>query len=90
MMEKIKVFVIDSDAIYREGLRQVLSRTEDIEVIGESEINEEAPELVTDFSPEIVLVDIGLPLLSGLSLVRQITQHSPVTSVVTMAPYDDD
>lgn len=89
-MEKIKVFVIDSDAIYREGLRQVLSRTEDIEVIGESEINEEAPELVTDFSPAIVLVDIGLPLLSGLSLVRQITQRSPVTSVVTMAPYDDD
>ena len=88
-MEKIKVFVIDSNTVFREGLCQVLSRTEDIEVIGESDIDEEALELVTNFSPNIVLLDIGLPLLTGLNLGRQITQRT-AASVVVMAPYDDD
>ncbi len=89
-MEKIKVFVIDSNTIFREGLRQVLNQTEDIEVIGESDINDEVLELIANFSPEIVLLDIGLPLLTGLNLGRQITQRSPAVSVVIMAPYDDD
>jgi len=89
-MEKIKVFVIDSNVLFREGIRQALSQTDDVEVVGESDINIEAVELVASFSPQVVLLDIGLPLLSGLRLVRQITQRSPAVSVVTLTPYDDD
>ena len=89
-MEKIKAFVIDSNVLFREGIRQALSRTDDIEVVGESDINIEAVELIASFSPQVVLLDIGLPLLNGLSLVRQITQRSPVISVIALAPYDED
>jgi len=89
-MEKIKVFVIDSNVLFREGIRQALSHTDDVEVVGESDINIEAVELVASFSPQVVLLDIGLPLLSGLRLVRQITQRSPAVLVITLTPYDDD
>ena len=89
-MEKIKVFVIDSNTVFREGLRQVLNQTEDVEVIGESDINDEVLELISNFSPQVVLLDIGLPLLIGLSLARRITQRSPAISVIVLTPYDDD
>ena len=82
--------MVDGNTLFRDGLRQALNRTEDIEVIGESDINDEVPELIANFSPEIVLLDIGLPLLTGLNLGRQITQQSPATSVVIMASYDND
>ena len=89
-MGKIEVFIIDNSTLFRQGLRQALSQSEDIEVVGESDIDEEALELVASFCPEIVLLDIGLPLLTGLSLGRQITQRSPAVSVVILTPYDDD
>ena len=89
-MDKIGVFIIDNNSIFREGLRQSFARTEDIEVVSDSGINGEAVELVTSFSPVIVLVDIGVPLLSGLDLARQITQRAPGTSIIVLTPYDDD
>ena len=89
-MEKIGVFVVDNNTIFREGLRRSFASIEDITVVGETDIDEEALELVMSFSPEIVLLDIGAPLLTGLDLARQITQRSPGTSVIALAPYDND
>jgi len=89
-MEKIEVFVIDNNSLFREGLRQALNQIEDIEVVGECSINDEALELIASFSPEIVLLDIGLPLLTGLKLGRRITQRSPGISVIVLTPYEDD
>jgi len=89
-MEKIGVFVIDSNPLFREGLRQALNQIEDIEVVAESNINDEALELIASFSPDMVLLDIGLPFLTGLNLARQITQRSPSISVIILTAYDDD
>jgi len=89
-MEKIGVFVIDSNPLFREGLRQALNQIEDIEVVAESNINNEALELIASFSLDMVLLDIGLPFLIGLNLARQITQRSPGISVIILTPYDDD
>lgn len=93
-MEKIRAFLISNNTLFRQGLRQglrqAINQTEDIEVASESGISEEAVEVVLSFSPEIVLLDIGLPLLTGLNLGRQITQRSPAISVIILAPYDID
>jgi len=89
-VDKIEVFVIDNSVLFRRGLRQAFDQTDDIEVVGESDIDDEAPEMVAGFSPEIVLLDIGLPLAIGLNLGRQITQRSPAISVIVLTPYDDD
>lgn len=89
-MEKIRVFVVSNNALFRQGLRQALGEREDIEVVSESNLSDEALEIVMSFSPEVVLLDIGLPLLTGLHLGRQITQRSPAISVIVMAPYNID
>ncbi len=89
-MEKIRVFLVSNNILFRQGLRQAISESEDVEVISESDISEEAVEVVLSFSPEVVLLDIGLPLLTGLNLGRQITQRSPAISVIILAPYDVD
>jgi len=89
-MEKVEVFVIDNNSIFREGLRQSFARTEDIETVGDAGIGEESLELVMSFSPRIVLLDIGVPLLNGLDLARQITQRAPGTLIIVLTPYDND
>ena len=86
-MDRIRVFVISNNTLFRQGLRQAISQSEDIEVVSESGLSDEALEIVMSFSPEIVLVDIGLPLLTGLHLGRQITQRSPAISTIVLAPY---
>jgi len=89
-MDKIRVFVISNNTLFRQGLRQAISQSEDIEVVSESDISDKALEIVMSFSPEIVLLDIGLPLLTGLHLGRQITQRSPAISTIILAPYNID
>ncbi len=89
-MEKIQVFVITNNKLFRKGLRLTLNEMEDIEVVGEVDISDEALELVLDSVPRVVLLDVGLPLLIGLNLGRQITQSSLTTSVVVLTPYNGD
>jgi len=89
-MDKIRVFAISNNALFRQGLRQAISQSEDIEIVSESDISDKALEIVMSFSPEIVLLDIGLPLLTGLHLGRQITQRSPAISTIILAPYNID
>ncbi|MFA5315886.1 MAG: response regulator transcription factor [Dehalococcoidales bacterium] len=89
-MDRIQVFVVDNNSLFRKGLRQAFSEVDGIDLVGEAELGNAALDMVTDFSPELVLLDIGLPLLNGLDLARQITRHSPAIAVVVLTPYEDD
>jgi len=85
-MDKIRVFTVTNNTLFRQGLIQAISQSDDIEVVSQSGLDEETLEMVITFSPEIVLLDIGLPTLTGLHLGRQITQRSPAISVIILAP----
>ena len=89
-MEKIKVFLIENQVLYREGMRMSLSKESDIEVIGESDDGEEALEQIKRLSPDVVILDSELPHHGDLDLTRQIRRHSPLISVVLLASYEDD
>jgi len=89
-MDKIQVFVVDNNSLFRKGLKQAFAEVDDIELIGEAALDNKALEAVADFSPEIVLVDIGMPLLAGLDLARQMTRHSPAIGVVILTSFEDD
>ncbi len=89
-MEKIKVFVADNSALFRQGVRATLSLAEDIEVVGESGVKEEALALIEAFAPDVLLVDVGLPFLTGFTLARRITHLLPGLSVVMLSPRRDD
>ena len=68
----VKVLVADGQALFRRGLSVVLSASQDIEVIGEAADGEEAVAKAHELSPDVVLMDVRMPRLSGIEAARQI------------------
>ena len=89
-MKKIRVFLVDSHVFYREGVRMVLSREGDIQVIGEAGDGEEALSYIKSLLPEVVVLDSELPSQDGLYLTRQIRRYSPMIAVIFLAASEDD
>jgi len=88
--EKIGVFLVDSQLFYREGMREVLSRENDIHVVGESDNGDDALHQIKELSPDVVILDTEVQSINGLDLTRQIRRHSPLMSVILLTAYDDD
>jgi NarL family two-component system response regulator LiaR len=89
-MEVIRIVLADDHALVREGIREVLVRHDDLQVVGEAADGEEAVALVADLCPDVALVDIAMPRLNGIEVTRRIKSLSPTTSVLVLTAYDDD
>ncbi len=89
-MKKVSVLLVDDHTVVRQGLRALLQPEEDIEVIGEAENGREAVQLAKKNPPDVVLMDIAMPLLNGLEATRQILKSSPSTRVLVLTSYSDD
>jgi two-component system response regulator NreC len=87
---KISLLLVDDHAVVRVGLRMLLESEPDIEIVGEAETAGEALEQVTHFFPDVVLMDIGLPDLSGIDATREIKRLSPETAVVALTIHEDE
>jgi two-component system response regulator NreC len=88
-MAKIRVLVTDDHAIVRDGICALLSLTGDIEAVGEATNGREALEMVARLSPDIVLMDIVMPLMDGLEATRRIHKEFPETKVIILTQYED-
>lgn len=88
-MKPIKVFLIDDHPVVHMGLAQALSDLEDIDVVGVAESAPEALSRLQDVDPEVVLVDLSMPGMSGLEATRQIRQTKPGTKVVIFSMHDE-
>jgi len=71
-------------------MRNVLEQYEDMEVLGEASDGEEAVKLSSELKPDIIVMDIVMPKLSGIEATRQIRKVSPTTAVLVLTAYDDD
>jgi len=89
-MEKIKVFILSSQSLFRQGVRQSLDGAREIEISGESEVSDEVLVTMESSLPDIVLVDIDAPAESGLKLARKIRQRLPNIGVVVLTSNPDD
>src|SRR5215475_10936846 len=89
-MQKITVLLADDHIVVRQGLRALLVAEEDIEIIGEAENGRQAVQLAKKFMPEVVVMDIAMPVLNGLEATRQITRAVPNTKVLVLSSYCDD
>jgi len=89
-MKPITVLLAEDHTIVRKGLRSLLSQTQDIKVIGEAENGREAVKLVEKHHPELVVMDISMPLLNGLEATRQIKKRFPKTQVLILTVHDNE
>lgn len=86
----ITVLLVDDQSLFREGLRTILSVHDEIEVIGEAENGEAAITAVANLSPQVVLMDVRMPLLDGVAATRKIKSDYPKTRVILLTTFDDD
>lgn len=87
---KIRVLVVDDHAIMRDGIRALINEQEDMHVIGEAEDGRAAVELAGRLQPDVVLMDIAMPLLNGLEATRQVKRDHPDIQVLVLTMYDHE
>ncbi len=88
-MRKIKVLIVDDHTLVRAGVRALLSLASDIEVIGEASDGIEALEKIRQNSPDVVLMDLAMPVMGGLETTRRIKKEYPGIQVIVLTQYDD-
>jgi len=88
-MKKITVVLADDHAVLREGLRLLLQTTHDIAVVGEADDGHRTLTAVKKLQPDVVLLDIAMPLLNGLEAARRIALEVPATKVLILSAYHD-
>jgi DNA-binding NarL/FixJ family response regulator len=89
-MSKIRVLITDDHAMFRQGVRTLLSAEPDLEVAGEARDAAEAVALSRQSRPDVVLMDIGMTGMSSFEATRVIRKERPETRVVFLSMYDDD
>jgi NarL family two-component system response regulator LiaR len=88
--EPITVVLVDDHAVLRQGLRRLLEEEPDIDVVGEAGNGLEAVAVSRSLAPDIVLMEVVLPRLSGIEAAKQIKQSNPATVILVLSAYDDD
>ncbi len=86
----IRILIVDDHAVVRHGLRYMLEQRPDIEVVGEGSDGEQAIALVTDLLPDVVLLDLLMPKMDGITVVREIKRLAPNTHIVILTSYYED
>jgi len=89
-MDKISLLLADDHTVVREGTRELLEREPDMKVVGEAGDGEQAVRLVSELQPDVVIMDIAMPKLSGIEATRQIKMLCPSTAVLVLTAYDND
>lgn len=88
-MRQIKVLVVDDHTLVRDGIRALLALATDVEVVGEAANGKEALEKVKQLAPDVVLMDLAMPVMGGLDATRRIRKECPRTKVLALTQYDD-
>lgn len=89
-MSKITVLIADDHPVFRRGLRQVLEAEADIDVVAEAENGASALELLRLHKPAVAVMDIDMPKLDGLAVIRAIRQELPTIAVVMLTMHKDE
>ena len=89
-MTPVRVLVVDDHQLFREGMRALLASLEGAEVIGEAASGTEAIELAASLSPDVVLMDVQMPDMSGLEATRRILATEPGIGIVIVTMFEDD
>lgn len=89
-MEQIRILLADDHTILRDGIRSLLENEPDITVIGEAKDGHSAVKMACDLSPDLVLMDISMPLLNGLEATWQIKRDCPHIKILVLSMYENE
>lgn len=89
-MPTIRVVLADDHRVVRQGIRSFLEEAGDIEVVAEAADGEQALELVAAHKPDVLVLDVRMPKLSGVEVARQVAERHPGVRVLILTAYDDD
>ncbi|ACC98747.1 Two-component transcriptional regulator, LuxR family [Elusimicrobium minutum Pei191] len=88
--KKIRVVIVDDQTLFREGIKDVLTGEKWLEVVGEGSDGEEAVALAKKLKPDVILMDIKLPKLDGISATRKIREDNPAINVLMLSSFEDE
>jgi DNA-binding NarL/FixJ family response regulator len=89
-MKRITVLLAEDHMIVREGFRKMLELEDDFEIVGEAQEGRQAVAMANKLRPDVVLMDIAMPLLNGLEATRQVLKALPATKVLILSAHSDD
>ena len=88
-MRKIRVLIVDDHTIVRDGICALLGLASDIEVVGEASNGLEAIEMVRKLMPDVILMDLSMPIMNGQEATRRIRKEFPNIKILALTQYDD-
>ncbi len=89
-MEPLRVLIADDHPLFRDGMRGLLSTRPDIQVVGEATTGEEAVNLARELEPDVILMDIKMPGLSGIEATRRVLASNPRVRILVVTMFEDD
>ena len=89
-MKKLRILLADDHVVMRKGLRALLERQSNLEVVGESENGSETIDLAASLIPDVVVMDVGMPVLNGIEATKTIVAQNPQISVVILSMHVDE
>jgi DNA-binding NarL/FixJ family response regulator len=86
----IRLLLVDDREIFRQGLAKLLSTKEDLEVVGQAHNGREGITLAEDLQPDVILMDVRMPVCDGVTATREIHQRYPWIKIIVLTTFDDD
>ena len=90
MSNKIKVLLVEDHTMTRMGLQLVMEKAEDIEIVGEAEDGQKAVELTKEYNPDVILMDIGLPVMDGIEATQKIREAKLSSRIIMFTSRDSE
>ena len=90
MTRKYQVFIVEDHQLFREGLKSMLSNREDIQIVGEAEDGLEAIQSIRKAKPDLVLLDLSMPKMGGISVMKEVKRDLPDTRILALTIHESD
>jgi DNA-binding NarL/FixJ family response regulator len=88
--DRVRILLVDDHALFRVGMRNILEREEDFDVVGEAEDGRTAFDAAVELSPDIVLMDLSLPAPGGIEATQRIKRELPASGIIVLASIEDE